>query len=31
MIFTELDRATMRRALELAAKGMYTTTPNPRA
>src|SRR5260221_6001861 len=30
MIFTELDRATMRRALELAAKGMYTTTPNPR-
>src|SRR5205085_5477820 len=26
----ELDRAIMRRALELAAKGMYTTTPNPR-
>src|SRR3954447_129299 len=26
----ELDRAMMRRALELAAKGMYTTTPNPR-
>ena len=30
MSFTELDRALMRRALELAAKGMYTTTPNPR-
>lgn len=30
MNFTELDRAMMRRALELAAKGMYTTTPNPR-
>src|SRR3954471_21976995 len=26
----ELDRAMMRRALELAARGMYTTTPNPR-
>src|SRR5437762_6233870 len=30
MSFTELDRAMMRRALELAAKGMYTATPNPR-
>lgn len=30
MNFTELDRAMMRRALELAAKGLYTTTPNPR-
>jgi len=30
MKFTELDRAMMRRALELAARGMYTTTPNPR-
>jgi len=30
MSFTELDRAMMRRALELAARGMYTTTPNPR-
>src|SRR5512138_3235061 len=30
MTFTELDRAMMRRALELAAKGLYTTTPNPR-
>jgi diaminohydroxyphosphoribosylaminopyrimidine deaminase/5-amino-6-(5-phosphoribosylamino)uracil reductase len=28
--FSEFDRAMMRRALELAAKGMYTTTPNPR-
>ena len=27
---TDLDHAMMRRALELAAKGMYTTTPNPR-
>ena len=26
----EFDHAMMRRALELAAKGMYTTTPNPR-
>ena len=30
MKFPELDRAMMGRALELAAKGMYTTTPNPR-
>ena len=30
MNFTELDRAMMRRAFELAAKGMFTTTPNPR-
>ncbi|HYL89118.1 MAG TPA: bifunctional diaminohydroxyphosphoribosylaminopyrimidine deaminase/5-amino-6-(5-phosphoribosylamino)uracil reductase RibD [Burkholderiales bacterium] len=29
-MFSELDRAMMRRALELAAKGMYGTTPNPR-
>ena len=28
--FSDFDRAMMRRALELAAKGMYTTTPNPR-
>ena len=27
---TEVDHAMMRRALELAAKGLYTTTPNPR-
>lgn len=27
---TELDHAMMRRALELAARGLYTTTPNPR-
>jgi diaminohydroxyphosphoribosylaminopyrimidine deaminase/5-amino-6-(5-phosphoribosylamino)uracil reductase len=27
---TDLDHAMMRRALELAAKGMYTATPNPR-
>jgi diaminohydroxyphosphoribosylaminopyrimidine deaminase/5-amino-6-(5-phosphoribosylamino)uracil reductase len=27
---TDLDHAMMRRALELAAKGLYTTTPNPR-
>jgi diaminohydroxyphosphoribosylaminopyrimidine deaminase/5-amino-6-(5-phosphoribosylamino)uracil reductase len=27
---TDFDHAMMRRALELAAKGMYTTTPNPR-
>ncbi|MGN4073027.1 bifunctional diaminohydroxyphosphoribosylaminopyrimidine deaminase/5-amino-6-(5-phosphoribosylamino)uracil reductase RibD, partial [Burkholderia gladioli] len=25
-----LDRAWMARALELAARGLYTTTPNPR-
>jgi diaminohydroxyphosphoribosylaminopyrimidine deaminase/5-amino-6-(5-phosphoribosylamino)uracil reductase len=30
MPFSEFDRAMMRRALELAEKGMYTTTPNPR-
>src|SRR5437868_1704878 len=30
MKFTALDRAMMWRALELATKGMYTTTPNPR-
>jgi len=28
--FSDFDHAMMRRALELAAKGMYTTTPNPR-
>src|SRR5690348_5225024 len=28
--FSALDQAMMRRALELAAKGLYTTTPNPR-
>jgi diaminohydroxyphosphoribosylaminopyrimidine deaminase/5-amino-6-(5-phosphoribosylamino)uracil reductase len=28
--FSEFDHAMMRRALALAAKGMYTTTPNPR-
>jgi diaminohydroxyphosphoribosylaminopyrimidine deaminase/5-amino-6-(5-phosphoribosylamino)uracil reductase len=28
--FSAFDHAMMRRALELAAKGMYTTTPNPR-
>ena len=28
--FSEFDRAMMRRALELAQKGLYTTTPNPR-
>ncbi len=27
---TDLDHAMMRRALELAVNGMYTTTPNPR-
>ena len=27
---TDFDHAMMRRALELAAKGLYTTTPNPR-
>ena len=30
MNFSEFDRAMMRRALELAERGMYTTTPNPR-
>lgn len=28
--FSEADRAFMARALELAARGLYTTTPNPR-
>jgi diaminohydroxyphosphoribosylaminopyrimidine deaminase/5-amino-6-(5-phosphoribosylamino)uracil reductase len=28
--FTPFDRAMMARALELAGKGLYTTTPNPR-
>ena len=28
--FSEFDRAMMRRALELAANGLYSTTPNPR-
>jgi diaminohydroxyphosphoribosylaminopyrimidine deaminase/5-amino-6-(5-phosphoribosylamino)uracil reductase len=28
--FSELDHAMMRRALALAEKGLYTTTPNPR-
>jgi diaminohydroxyphosphoribosylaminopyrimidine deaminase/5-amino-6-(5-phosphoribosylamino)uracil reductase len=28
--FSPVDRAMMARALELAAKGLYTTTPNPR-
>lgn len=28
--FDERDREHMRRALELAARGLYTTTPNPR-
>ena len=28
--FSGFDHAMMRRALELAAKGLYTTTPNPR-
>ena len=30
MSFAAFDRAMMARALELAAKGLYTTTPNPR-
>ena len=30
MSFNDFDHAMMRRALELAAKGLYTTTPNPR-
>src|SRR5689334_2239440 len=30
MSFSEFDHAMMRRALELAARGLYTTTPNPR-
>jgi diaminohydroxyphosphoribosylaminopyrimidine deaminase/5-amino-6-(5-phosphoribosylamino)uracil reductase len=28
--FGAFDRAMMRRALDLAARGLYTTTPNPR-
>lgn len=30
MVFSQLDHAMMRRALALAEKGLYTTTPNPR-
>jgi diaminohydroxyphosphoribosylaminopyrimidine deaminase/5-amino-6-(5-phosphoribosylamino)uracil reductase len=30
MTFSAFDHAMMRRALELAAKGMYSTAPNPR-
>src|SRR5204862_4850226 len=30
MAFSAFDHAMMRRALDLAAKGMYSTTPNPR-
>lgn len=30
MSFSAFDRAMMARALELAGKGLYTTTPNPR-
>ena len=30
MTFSAFDHAMMRRALELAAQGLYTTTPNPR-
>ena len=30
MSFTEFDQAMMARALELAARGLYTTDPNPR-
>jgi diaminohydroxyphosphoribosylaminopyrimidine deaminase/5-amino-6-(5-phosphoribosylamino)uracil reductase len=29
-VFSEVDRAMMARALALAEKGLYTTTPNPR-
>lgn len=29
-MFTPLDQSFMRRALELAERGLYTTTPNPR-
>src|SRR5688572_27519403 len=29
-MFTEADRTFMTRALELAKRGLYTTTPNPR-
>src|SRR6202158_4500589 len=28
--FSDRDRELMRRALELAARGLFTTTPNPR-
>ncbi|MEJ2173970.1 MAG: riboflavin biosynthesis protein RibD, partial [bacterium] len=28
--FSELDRALMARSLALAARGLYTATPNPR-
>ena len=30
MSFTPFDRAMMARALELAGKGLFTATPNPR-
>ena len=30
MSFSRFDHAMMRRALDRAAKGLYTTTPNPR-
>ena len=30
MTWSPFDRAMMARALELAQKGLYTTTPNPR-
>ncbi len=30
MSFSDFDHAMMRRALELAERGLYTTTPNPR-
>jgi diaminohydroxyphosphoribosylaminopyrimidine deaminase/5-amino-6-(5-phosphoribosylamino)uracil reductase len=29
-MFSEVDRTYMRRALEIAERGLYTTTPNPR-
>ena len=29
-MFSDADRAYMARALELAERGLYTTTPNPR-
>src|SRR5687768_1169187 len=29
-MFTDADRSYMARALELAERGLYTTTPNPR-
>ena len=28
--FSPIDHAMMRRALEIAEKGLFTTTPNPR-